>query len=101
MAFRLSDGSTDGILYDMKQDAIKHQLHEQQCLYFPMGRAGGGVSAHDCQILLNLHRHLYDNGVRIVDAEAPGGGPDLILSIKGYERMAGIQRDRPVGDPRW
>jgi hypothetical protein len=88
MAFRLADGSHDGTLYDTKQDAVKHQSDENLCAYFCFRNALGGVSPKDCQIFLDLHRHLYDAGGRLADPDSPTGGPDLILSQKGYEHMS-------------
>ncbi len=85
LAIRLADGSCDGVLYGTKADAIRHQLHEQLCLYFPLGRALGGANPKDCQILLDLHRHIYDAGGRLADAEAP----DLIVSTRGYDILTG------------
>lgn len=33
IAVRLSDGGSDGILYDKWVDAVRHQLHRDQCAY--------------------------------------------------------------------
>jgi hypothetical protein len=92
MAFKLSDGSSDKVLYDTKADAIRHQLHEQLCCYVAMGNVVAGMSPMDCQIFINLHRHLYANGGRIQDAEHPRS---LILSTRSYEIMRG-ERPKPV-----
>ena len=71
IACRMSDGSSDGTLYDTRTDAVRHQLHEQQCAYVcvqdaPMSyREGSGY--------LNYVRAVYDAGFRMPDP-ANGGG---------------------------
>jgi len=85
LAIRLADGSCDGVLYDTRQDAIRHQLHEQLCAYFCMRNALGGANPRDCQIYLNIHRHAYDNGGRLAEPEAPS----FIMSVRGHDIMTG------------
>ena len=85
MAFKLADGDSDGILYDSRASAIAHQLHENTCAYFPMRMALGGVPLRDCQIFLNVHRHVYDHGGRLADPAAP----DIIMSTYGHDVMTG------------
>jgi hypothetical protein len=85
MAFKLADGTTDNVLYETRGDAIRHQLHEQTCLYIPMRTTLGGVPIRDCQILLDVHRHIYDNGGRLADPAAP----DIIMSTYGHDVMTG------------
>jgi hypothetical protein len=92
MAFRLQDGSTDGTLYDSKTDAVRH-TDETRCAYFCFRNAMGGVTPHDCQLWLDLHRHVYSNGGRLADPDTSHGGPDLILSNRGYDVLTG--RIRP------
>ena len=85
MAFKLADGTTDNILYATRADAIKHQLHEQTCLYLCMRKTLGGIPLRDCQLLIDLHRHIYDAGGRLADPEAP----DFIMSTYGHDVMTG------------
>jgi hypothetical protein len=58
VAIRLSDGSSDGTVYDCKCDAKRHQLHEKQCTYVQI--QPNGLSAKDAQILLAITREFYD-----------------------------------------
>jgi hypothetical protein len=88
MAFRLSDGGSDNVLYDTREDAIKHQLHESQCCYFTFMNCLGGAKAIDCQIYLNMHRLAYDNNMRLHEPEAP----QLITSVRGYDIMRDAMR---------
>jgi len=85
MAFRLADGTTDNVLYESRADAIKHQLHEQTCLYIAMRTTLGGVPLRDCQILIDVHRHIYDAGGRLADPDAP----DIIMSTRGHDVLSG------------
>jgi len=71
MAFKLSDGSSDGVLYDTRDDAVNHQLHERMCAYFYMRNALGGTNPRDCQLFLDMHRNVYDNGGHFTDPLAP------------------------------
>jgi hypothetical protein len=85
MAFKLVDGSTDGVLYETRKDAIKHQLDERWCCYFFMRAAMGGVKPLDCQLYINMHRQAYDGGMRLAEPEAPS----LIMSTRAYDIMTG------------
>jgi hypothetical protein len=65
IAVRLSDGKTDGNIYDTKADAIRHQLHEFQCAYIKI--PPGGMDAAAGARYLDVNRILYDKGMRIAD----------------------------------
>lgn len=66
IALRLSDGGSDGVLYDSKPDAVRHQLHEHQCAYLL-------IHPFDAMTRGELHRFLavceqiYDGGGRLQD----------------------------------
>jgi hypothetical protein len=85
MAFRLADGSTDGILYDSRDAAIKHQSDERLCAYFSFRQAMAGANPRDCQLFLDLHRNVYDNGGHLTEPKQPG----LILSTYGHDVLTG------------
>lgn len=67
MAFRISDGGTDGTLYPDRETAIRFQLHELQCLYLCI--TPDGINARDALYLLNATRTLYKAGYRTIDPE--------------------------------
>lgn len=67
IAVRLSDGKTDGNIYDTKLQAIGHQLHEFQCAYIKIP-PGGMVPEHGARFL-EVNRKLYDKGMRIADPD--------------------------------
>lgn len=64
-AIRLSDGGSDGVLYDTKADAVRHQLHETQCAYVCI--PADGMGPREAEIYLEFNRKLYDNGMRLSD----------------------------------
>lgn len=67
VAIRLSDGGSDGILYDYKHQAVRHQLHEYQCAYVLI--PPDGMSPRAAEVFLRFHRHLYDSGFRLADPD--------------------------------
>jgi hypothetical protein len=62
-AFRLSDGGSDGVLYDTREQAIFHQLHPTQCCYIVIPPAG--FTLKELREFLDLSRRLYEKGARI------------------------------------
>lgn len=67
IACKLSDGSSDGVLYETRNDAIKHQLHELQCCYIKI--PFDGMSEKDAWHFLKIHRQVYDAGFKMTDPE--------------------------------
>lgn len=65
VAIRLSDGTSDGRLYDTKAEAMRFQLHEQQCAYVCIPITG--MSPRAAANYLNFTRFLYDRGMRFQD----------------------------------
>lgn len=74
LAARLSDGGTDGQLYATKAEAIRFQLHENQCAYLKV--PPGGMPPVEATRYLQIHRELYAAGARLAD---PDMTPDLSL----------------------
>lgn len=97
MAFKLDDGTSDGALYDNKQQAVSHQLDEKLCCYICFRNVLGGISAVDAQIFLDFNRQAYDAGLHMPDPDdmprrnsgliTPGGGPSPIHSIYRYPEI--------------
>ena len=80
VALRLADGGSDGVLYDSKREAVRHQPDEFLCAYFSYrGAPNGFASVKDAAIWLEYHRQAYDAGFRTPDPDAASGGPDLIM----------------------
>jgi hypothetical protein len=85
VAIRLSDGGSDGNLYDSKRDAVRHQLHENLCAYVGFRNIMGGVSAYEMQKYLDFNRMAYDAGFRLADPDHRTGGPDLFMPVSQHD----------------
>lgn len=70
LAFRLADGTSDGIPYDSRAEAIRHQLHEQLCCYMIVHP--DGITPYDAVRFLLVNRALYNAGYRLADPDMPG-----------------------------
>jgi len=79
MAFSLSDGTTDHVLYPRKQDCVSHQTDEFKFLYLRMHPMGMPVC--EAEIMLDFHRKAYAAGFRLADPDKASGGPDIIPRI--------------------
>lgn len=86
MAFRIDDGTTNGTVYDSKADAMRF-TDEQYNAYFCFRQAMGGANPTDCQLFLNIHRHVYDSGghMRNPDVERS----HIIVSTRSHDIMRG------------
>jgi hypothetical protein len=89
IAVRLRDGGTDGVLYDTRADAIKHQIDERFCMYVCMTTVMEGAKPLDCAITLEYYRQAYDAGMRLHEPEAP----QLIMPTAGYDYLTGRARN--------
>lgn len=67
VAIRLSDGGSDGNLYDTKPDAVRFQLHENLCAYVCI--TPDGMSKDSALSYLRTNRKLYDSGMRLSDPD--------------------------------
>jgi hypothetical protein len=67
IASRLSDGSTDGTVYDSKSDAVRHQLDETQCAYLVVPPAP--MPPAEATAWLELHDKMYAAGMRLQDPD--------------------------------
>lgn len=80
MAFRLSDGGTDGVVYETRKDAVSYQFHEQWCAYISFANLVGGAVPRECAIFMKFTRDAYKGGMRLVDPEAPNGGREAVMT---------------------
>jgi len=83
LAIRLQDGGYDGVLYDSREDAIRHQIDERFCAYVCMGTMLAGAKELDCAIYLEFHRQAYDANMRLHEPEAP----QIIMPTSVYDRI--------------
>lgn len=67
MAFRFEDGRSDGVLYALKSEAIRHQSFESQCAYVCV--PPGGMTPQECDSYLRVHEEFYRAGLRVSDPD--------------------------------
>lgn len=60
IACRLSDGTSDGVVYDDPVAAADAQLHYKQCAYIQLHR--GGITPRAAEVMLTYYRKVYDAG---------------------------------------
>ena len=89
LAIRLHDGGYDGVLYDSRDDAIRHQHDERFCAYVCMGTMISGAKPLDCVIYLEFHRQAYDANMRLHEPEAP----QIIIPTAVYDKITGRLRN--------
>ncbi len=68
VAVRLNDGSSDGVLYDSRADAVRAQGSENyRCAYIKLNP--GGMSARQAWVVIYGYRQMYDAGARFHEEE--------------------------------
>lgn len=92
IAVRLSDGGTDGVMYDSRADAVRHQQHETQCAYLSLRAAPAGMPVNEAHAYLKFHRYAYDAGYVFTDPERPNGGMDMYMPTPNEDVRTQIRR---------
>jgi hypothetical protein len=71
VAIRLSDGGSDGVIYDDPRAAADYQLHWKTCMYIPIPWTG--MQTREAEIMLQYWRKCYDNGTTppVLDGYVP------------------------------
>lgn len=64
MAFKLDDGTTDGVLYEKKTECIDHQYDETRCIYMMV--RPDLYNPHEVDRVLTITRRAYAAGLRTV-----------------------------------
>lgn len=86
-AVRLSDGTSDQVLYDTKQEAIRHQHHNEQQYAF-ICIAPSSMNVCEAEVTMKTHRTLYDKGLRMVDPDSRTGGKDWIKRTSVEDQLS-------------
>jgi hypothetical protein len=96
-ASRLSDGTSDGVLYDLKVECISHQHHNEK--FFAFVRVGPhDMNVCESQTFLNVQRRLSEKGIGVIDPDQRGGGPVMIPRLTREDmraQMSSILRGTP------
>jgi hypothetical protein len=82
-AIRLSDGGSDNVVYDSREDAINHQLHEELCCYVFIPFTG--MTPKEAEAFMELNRALYDAGWHMTD-------PALINPVRAEDHQRKIRQ---------
>lgn len=80
LAVALADGSSDGVLYDTKRDAVRHQHHNEQ-MYAFICINPGDLNPCEAEEFLALNRMFYDRGIRLSDPDHAAGGREVIQRV--------------------
>ncbi|HEY1699186.1 MAG TPA: hypothetical protein VGG75_05645 [Trebonia sp.] len=94
IACRLSDGTSDGTVYESRADAVRHQHHNERWYAF-IRLQPSSMSVCAAASVLRMHRQ---SAALRADRDAPNGGLELIprLNAEDQERqlaaLAGLVR---------
>jgi hypothetical protein len=89
-AARLSDGTTDDVLYDSKSDCVRHQHHDE-LMFTYVKIAPSSMNVCDAEILLRTARTLHEKGIRIADPDHKHGGMDVIKRSMVEDQFAQLR----------
>jgi hypothetical protein len=97
ITIKLGDGSTDGVLYETKRDAVRACHGDEQWFAFFSFRSApnGFASPKDAAIFLAWHRLAYERGFRLPDPDDSRGGPDMIMPTPQehvFDQLARLMR---------
>lgn len=87
IACALHDGRSDGVLYDSKPDAIRHQHHNEQWYTF-IKINPHSMNACEAAVMLKTARNLYDAGLRLADPDDRHGGKEVIKRLTVEDQKA-------------
>lgn len=77
-AAALADGTSDGVLYESKSAAVRHQHNHEQWYAF-VCISPGDMNPCEAEEYLAMVRMLYDRNIRLVDPDHARGGRDVIV----------------------
>lgn len=88
-SFSLQEGESDHTLYDSKQDAVRHAKHNENRMIF-IQISPSGLPICDAEVLINVHRKMFDAGIRLIDRDHPHGGREIIPRLAIEDQRAQI-----------
>lgn len=80
IACRLSDGSSDHVLYARRREAVRKQHHNEQQYAFVQIRPTS-MSVCEAASFLRFARMAYDAGFRLTDPDHRAGGRQIITRL--------------------
>jgi len=85
VAIRLSDGGSDGSLYDSKRDAVRHQSDEKLCAYISFRNLPLETTPKEMEVFLRFNREAYDKGFRLTDPDDQRGGREVLMTTGQHD----------------
>lgn len=101
-AARLDDGTSDGVLYETRRDAVRHQHHNEQFYAF-VAVGPWDTDVCEAETFIQMNRALYDAGLRLSDPDHARGGREVIQRATREDQrsliasIASRGRSRPSG----
>jgi hypothetical protein len=101
-AAALADGSSNGVLYETKRDAVRCQHHNEQWYAF-IQLGPWDMDVCEAESFIGTVRALYDAGLRLPDPDHARGGRDVITRATREDQrsliasIANRGRTRPSG----
>ncbi len=86
VAVKLLDGSSDGVLYDTRREAVRHQFDEQLCAFLCLPPTQ--LTPCSAEAFLKFTRDAYRSGFRLTDPDHRTGGRDLIKRLTIRDQAA-------------
>lgn len=78
VAIRLADGGSDGVVYDNRRDAVRHQARPDDCVYLRLRDFLLRCDAPMLTMIIAYRRIARDRGMPNADRDHRTGGPELI-----------------------
>jgi hypothetical protein len=97
-ASALADGSTDGVLYDSRMDAITHQHHNESYFTF-VQVTPASITVCNAEVMLEMGRKF---DAKLLDRAARNGGrqlikrssiEDMMSTVRGYPTNLEMPRE--------
>lgn len=90
IAIKLSDGTTDGTLYDSRREAIRYQLSANQCAYLSFRNIANGITPSEAGRYLAWARGVAKAGGIMPDPDEQYGGPEAFMGVSQNDRLRAI-----------
>ena len=99
IAVALADGCSDGVLYDTKRDAVRHQHHNER-FYAYIAIQPASMTICQAESVMRTFRMVYGAKGAFVDPDHPTGGQEIVrrltredqASLMHSVRMRGLVR---------
>lgn len=98
IAVALADGASDGVLYNGKQEAVRHQHHNERYYTF-IKIVPSTMTLCEANVMMVTARKLYEKGMRMADPDHRSGGPEVIKRTS-IEDVLAVAAMRPT-NLRW